>query len=79
MPTRNENSVAAIRLVPSIMAKIIVAPDREAPGKTAATNCASATTMTTAHEISSVLSRPFIRVSTTRKSTPPTIRAAATG
>ena len=38
IPTRNENSVAAGRLIPKIIASMIVVPDRDAPGKIAATN-----------------------------------------
>ncbi len=48
MPTRNENSVAAARLlVPASIAVKIVAPEREVPGKMPATICAMPTRIAT--------------------------------
>ena len=48
MPTRNENSVAAGRLlVPASMAVKIVAPERDVPGNTPATICAMPTRIAT--------------------------------
>jgi len=45
IPSRKENSVAAIREVPNNMAAMMVEADRELPGNTAATTWASPTTM----------------------------------
>ena len=71
--------MAATRVRPNTIAKMIVAPEREVPGKTAAMICAAATTNTMVQVIS-LASRFFAsRFSTSMKTMPPMINAAATG
>jgi hypothetical protein len=69
MPRRKENSVAAARVRPMAMAKRMVAPARDVPGKTAARICAIATTMampqvTSVRRVRSVTDHSMIRMRT---------------
>ena len=61
------------------MATMIVAPDLDVPGNTAAPSWAAATAKTTGQEIKLSNSRPLRCRSTKIKTNPPIIRARATG
>src|SRR5688572_23479097 len=79
MLTRNENSVAAGRVAPRSSENKIVVPEREAPGKAAATSWPTPTAMAIDHVTRSLRGLPRSQRSTSKKQTPPTNRAMATG
>src|ERR1039458_9239434 len=79
MPTRKENSAAAGRFTPSSSENKMVEPERDEPGKTAASNWPMATAKTTGQVISLLNFFPRSHHSMARKATPPISNAQAMG
>ncbi len=78
-PSRNVNSIAGMRRSPMSSAMRIVAPERDVPGNTAASNWPKPTAIAIAQVTSAKFARSPIFFSTTTNSTPPTSSATATG
>ena len=79
MPTMKQNSVAAGRAKPSSRQSRMVVPERDAPGKIAATTWPSPTAIAIVQVTLSVSVLPRSQASTTTNPMPPINKAQATG